>query len=86
LLEIKLINSDARRGCSSNTHNQRASVLFLALLLVREKKNTLDLMLILVLYIHFMANIEVKLRVARRLATSKEINVTRNFIDPTRKY
>ncbi|EFN61677.1 hypothetical protein EAG_12681 [Camponotus floridanus] len=33
LLEIKLINSDARRGCSSNTHNQRASVLFLALLL-----------------------------------------------------
>ncbi|EFN60251.1 hypothetical protein EAG_03216 [Camponotus floridanus] len=35
LLEIKLINSDARRGCSSNTHNQRSSVLFLALLLIQ---------------------------------------------------
>ncbi|EFN63702.1 hypothetical protein EAG_09628 [Camponotus floridanus] len=33
LSEIKPINSDARRGCSSNAHNQRASVLFLALLL-----------------------------------------------------
>ncbi|EFN71033.1 hypothetical protein EAG_09923 [Camponotus floridanus] len=33
--EIKLINSDARRGCSSNAHNQRASVLFLALLLIQ---------------------------------------------------
>ncbi|EFN62508.1 hypothetical protein EAG_13810 [Camponotus floridanus] len=33
LHEMKLINSDARRGCSSNAHNQRASVLFLALLL-----------------------------------------------------
>ncbi|EFN60950.1 hypothetical protein EAG_02063 [Camponotus floridanus] len=33
--KIKLINSDARRGCSSNTHNQRASVLFLALLLIQ---------------------------------------------------
>ncbi|EFN74105.1 Neurogenic locus Notch protein [Camponotus floridanus] len=28
------LNSDARRGCSSNTHNQRANVLFLALLLL----------------------------------------------------
>jgi len=61
LLEVKLINSDARRGCSLNTYNQRASVLFLALLLVREKEYTLDLMLILVLYIHFMANIEYEL-------------------------
>ncbi|EFN74709.1 hypothetical protein EAG_02902 [Camponotus floridanus] len=42
LLEIKLINSDARRGCSSNTHNQRASVLFLALLLSAQLPRGID--------------------------------------------
>ncbi|EFN61380.1 hypothetical protein EAG_01368 [Camponotus floridanus] len=43
LLEIKLINSDARRGCSSNTHNQRASVLFPALLLIQPENTNLIL-------------------------------------------
>ncbi|EFN64996.1 Plexin-A4 [Camponotus floridanus] len=33
--EIKLINGDARRGCSSNSHNQRVSLLFLAVLFIQ---------------------------------------------------
>ncbi|EFN60776.1 hypothetical protein EAG_02247 [Camponotus floridanus] len=48
LLEIKLINSDARRGCSSNTHNQKASVLFLALLLI-QPENTNQILITFVI-------------------------------------